>query len=113
MTDIFDKINARKYTMNHGDFMADLREHLGMEEGPAFDALFAFAWEQGHASGFGDVVAVATAALPLLKAGEKAAEARIRRELLAFLESEKAKIWSPFDIRQLRKAIDRIVPGEG
>jgi hypothetical protein len=63
-------------------FVTDLRASLGMEPGPAFDALFAHAWEKGHSSGFSEVAIEAGDAADLLEIGaasERAACAELVR----------------------------------
>lgn len=62
-------------------FRADLLVYMGMEPGPAADALLAHAWDKGHGSGLAEVVIEAEQAIDLLRAGEAAERARIRREL--------------------------------
>jgi hypothetical protein len=78
---VFDAYQAEVVRLN-ALFMDDLRAHLGMEPGPAFDALFAHAWEKGHSAGFSEVAIEASDAADLLKAGaaeERAACAELAR----------------------------------
>lgn len=133
---IFDAINAGKYknalpyarkkddpeaweryaaenARLHALFTHDLLAHLGLEPGPAAEALFRFAWEKGHSSGFSEVVIEASDAVDLLAAGAAAERAKIRREHQKLVELLYAGSWDGSVIHWLKSHFDRIAPEEG